>query len=403
MSKTAMQRLIDKAGFKQAAAARAVGLSVGTYSKAVALGQWPKVDAASYQQALRQLLMEHGIAAADIDRAMRALENKNAPHTPSKARAGRTPSTCKSKKGDAAMLLRKQAFTQEARKAFGLTRDPFTDDVQDAADVFTSPDVRYVRESMWATARHGGMLAVVGESGAGKSTLRRDLIDRIRRESASMIVCEPYVLGMEENDERGRTLKAAAIAEAVIASVAPLEKPRRSAEARFRQLHHLLRESFRSGNRHVLVIEEAHGMPTATLKHLKRFFELEDGFKKLLSIILIGQTELRMKLSEQNAEVREVVQRIEIVELPALDNHLADYLAFKFKRVGLQLDQVMDAGAVDALREKLSIAKRGTRPNQRELHSLLYPLAVANVTTAAINLAASIGAPLVTAEIIKEV
>ena len=402
MSKTAMQRLIDKAGFKQAAAARAVGLSVGTFSKAVALGQWPKVDAASYQQALRQLLMEHGIAAADIDRAMRALENKNAPHTPSKARAGRTPSTHKSK-GDAAMLLRKQAFTQEARKAFGLTRDPFTDDVQDAADVFTSPDVRYVRESMWATARHGGMLAVVGESGAGKSTLRRDLIDRIRRESASMIVCEPYVLGMEENDERGRTLKAAAIAEAVIASVAPLEKPRRSAEARFRQLHHLLRESYRSGNRHVLVIEEAHGMPTATLKHLKRFFELEDGFKKLLSIILIGQTELRMKLSEQNAEVREVVQRIEIVELPALDNHLADYLAFKFKRVGLQLDQVMDAGAVEALREKLSIAKRGTRPNQRELHSLLYPLAVANVTTAAINLAASIGAPLVTAEIIKEV
>ena len=402
MSKTAMQRLIDKAGFKQAAAARAVGLSVGTFSKAVALGQWPKVDAASYQQALRQLLVEHGMAAADIDRAMRALENKNAPHTPSKARAGRTPSTHKSK-GDAAMLLRKQAFTQEARKAFGLTRDPFTDDVQDAADVFTSPDVRYVRESMWATARHGGMLAVVGESGAGKSTLRRDLIDRIRRESASMIVCEPYVLGMEENDERGRTLKAAAIAEAVIASVAPLEKPRRSAEARFRQLHHLLRESFRSGNRNVLVIEEAHGMPTATLKHLKRFFELEDGFKKLLSIILIGQTELRMKLSEQNAEVREVVQRIEIVELPALDNHLADYLAFKFKRVGLQLDQVMDAGAVDALREKLSIAKRGTRPNQRELHSLLYPLAVANVTTAAINLAASIGAPLVTAEIIKEV
>ncbi len=402
MSKTAMQRLIDKAGFKQAAAARAVGLSVGTFSKAVALGQWPKVDAASYQQALRQLLVEHGMAAADIDRAMRALENKNAPHTPSKARAGRTPSTHKSK-GDAAMLLRKQAFTQEARKAFGLTRDPFTDDVQDAADVFTSPDVRYVRESMWATARHGGMLAVVGESGAGKSTLRRDLIDRIRRESASMIVCEPYVLGMEENDERGRTLKAAAIAEAVIASVAPLEKPRRSAEARFRQLHHLLRESYRSGNRHVLVIEEAHGMPTATLKHLKRFFELEDGFKKLLSIILIGQTELRMKLSEQNAEVREVVQRIEIVELPALDNHLADYLAFKFKRVGLQLDQVMDAGAVEALREKLSIAKRGTRPNQRELHSLLYPLAVANVTTAAINLAASIGAPQVTAEIIKEV
>ena len=401
MSKTAMQRLIDRAGLKQAALARELGIAPGTFSKAVALGQWPQ-DAAELQARLRAQLIACGIAAADIDRALRGLENKNAPHSATKPHAGRTPSTPKSK-GDAAMLLRKQALTQEARRAFNLTRDPFTDDVQDAADVFTSPDVRYVRESMWATARHGGMLAVVGESGAGKSTLRRDLIDRIRRESASMIVCEPYVLGMEENDERGRTLKAAAIAEAVIAAVAPLEKPRRSAEARFRQLHHVLRESHRSGNRHVLVIEEAHGMPTATLKHLKRFFELEDGFKKLLSIILIGQTELRMKLSEQNAEVREVVQRIEIVELPALDNHLAEYLDFKFKRVGLQLDQVMDAGAIEALRDKLSISKRGARPNERQLHSLLYPLAIANVTTAAINLAASIGAPQVTAEIIKEV
>lgn len=397
---TAMQRLIDRSGYKQAALARDLGIAPGTFSKAVALGQWPQ-DAANLQAGLRTRLLERGATGTQFDRALRALE-KNAPHTPTKARAGRTPSTTESK-GDAAMLLRKQALTREARRAFGLTRDPFTDDVQDAADVFTSPDVRYVRESMWACAKHGGMLAVVGESGAGKSTLRRDLIDRIRRESASMIVCEPYVLGMEENDERGRTLKAAAIAEAVIAAVAPLEKPRRSAEARFRQLHHVLRESHRSGNRHVLVIEEAHGMPTATLKHLKRFFELEDGFKKLLSIILIGQTELRMKLSEQNAEVREVVQRIEIVELPALDNHLAEYLDFKFRRVGLQLDQVMDAGAIDALRDKLSISKRGARPNERQLHSLLYPLAIANVTTAAINLAASIGAPQVTAEIIKEV
>lgn len=397
---TAMQRLIDRSGYKQAALARDLGIAPGTFSKAVALGQWPQ-DAANLQAGLRTRLLERGATGTQFDRALRALE-KNAPHTPTKARAGRTPSTSKSK-GDPAMLLRKQALTQEARRAFNLVRDPFTDDVQDAADVFTSPDVRYVRESMWATARHGGMLAVVGESGAGKSTLRRDLIDRIRRESASMIVCEPYVLGMEENDERGRTLKAAAIAEAVIASVAPLEKPRRSAEARFRQLHTLLRESHRSGNRHVLVIEEAHGMPTATLKHLKRFFELEDGFKKLLSIILIGQPELRMKLSEQNAEVREVVQRIEIVELPALDNHLSDYLAFKFKRVGLQLDKVMDAGAIESMREKLSVAKRSSRPNQRELHSLLYPLAIANVTTAAINMAASIGAPLVTAEIVKEV
>ena len=94
------------------------------------------------------------------------------------------------------------------RRHFGLFRDPFTDDVTESDDVFCTPDIRYVREAMWQTARHGGFLAVVGESGAGKSTLRRDLIDRIQTEAAPVLVVEPYVLGMEENDNAGKTLKA---------------------------------------------------------------------------------------------------------------------------------------------------------------------------------------------------
>ena len=37
-------------------------------------------------------------------------------------------------------------------------------------------------------------------------------------------------------------------------------------------------------------------------------------FKKLISIVLIGRPELKLKLSERNTEVREVVQRCEVVE-----------------------------------------------------------------------------------------
>ena len=63
------------------------------------------------------------------------------------------------------------------------------------------------------------------------------------------------------------------------------------------------------------MIEEAHGLPLPTLKHLKRFFELKNGFERLLGIVLIGQTELAQKLSENNPAVREVVQRCEVVTL----------------------------------------------------------------------------------------
>ena len=300
------------------------------------------------------------------------------------------------------MLLRKQTLTPAARKHFGLLRDPFADDLQSHEDVFLSDDVRYVRETLWHTARHGGFVAIVGESGAGKSTLRRDLLDRIARENQQIVVIEPYVLGMEENDAKGKTLKAVQIAEAIIAAAAPLEGIKRSSEARFRQVHRVLKDGTRAGMKYLLVIEEAHGLPTATLKHLKRFFELEDGFKKLLGIVLIGQTELRLKLSEQNHEVREVVQRCEVVELAPLDNELEAYLQHKFNRVGKQFGDVAEAAAIEAIRAKLTFNTTARGGKDARSVSLIYPLAVSNLLIASMNLAAKQGFDKVDGDIVKE-
>lgn len=297
------------------------------------------------------------------------------------------------------MLLRKQTLAQAARRHFSLFRDPFAEEaLQSADDVFLTPDIRYVREALWFTARFGGFVAVVGESGAGKSTLRRDLLDRLSRENESVIVIEPYILGMEDNDRKGKTLKAASIAEAIIHTLNPLERPLLSPEARYRQLHRLLRESSRAGNRHVLIIEEAHSLPPATLKHLKRFWELEDGFKKLLGIILVGQPELRLRLSETNPEVREVVQRIELIELRPLDNELDAYLAFKFQRFGKNASDIITEDGIGAMRERLTV-----NAGKRGKVSLLYPLACNNFLTAAMNLAAELGIPQVDADVVKEV
>ncbi len=384
-----IRTLLARAGKSQRALAEHLGVSPAAITQLLNHGQWPRsMDQAHLQDGIRGFLKEAGIGANDLTGLFKA----DGPVEGIQTAATSTTEDI--------MLLRKQGLHPEAKRHFGLTRDVFNDEIRSAEDVFLSPDVRLVREVLHQCARHGGFVAVVGESGAGKSTLRRDLNDRIQRESLPVVVIEPYVLAMEDNDKKGKTLKSAHIAEAIIHSVAPLERPKQSPEARFRQLHRILRDSSRAGNSHLLVIEEAHSLPVPTLKHLKRFFELEDGFKKLLGIVLIGQPELKMKLAENNHEVREVVQRCEIIELTPMDATLEDFLKFKFSRVGKNVGEIIDKSGMDALRDKLTLT---TNRNRRENVSLLYPLAVGNLLTAAMNSAADIGIPQVTGDVVREV
>lgn len=265
------------------------------------------------------------------------------------------------------MLLRKSAISQNTRQHFGMVRDPFNDEIQSAQDIFLTPDVRYVREAMFQTATQGGFMAVVGESGAGKSTLREDLQDRINREGRQVVMIEPYVLAMEDNDQKGKTLKAVHIAEAILEAVSPNTSPKRSPEARFRQIHKALADSAKAGNKHVLMIEEAHCLPVPTLKHLKRFFELKNGFERLIGIVLIGQTELGQKLSENNPNVREVVQRCEVVTLlPLTDGKLQGYLKHKFERVGVKIEDVLTDTAIDAIAARLTVTSRSKNQSQQK-------------------------------------
>ena len=377
----------------QASIARQVGISKAAMTNLLK-GEWPvKRNKEELKQNIIRALESKGLSASqrlfEVEIAPAELQPDG-----DDSRATNQKATLEN-----LMLLRKQTLTQAARRHFSLFRDPFAEEaLQSADDVFLTPDIRYVREALWFTARFGGFVAVVGESGAGKSTLRRDLLDRLSRENESVIVIEPYILGMEDNDRKGKTLKAASIAEAIIHTLNPLERPLLSPEARYRQLHRLLRESSRAGNRHVLIIEEAHSLPPATLKHLKRFWELEDGFKKLLGIILVGQPELRLRLSETNPEVREVVQRIELIELRPLDNELDAYLSFKFQRLGKNASDIITEDGIGAMRERLTV-----NAGKRGKVSLLYPLACNNFLTAAMNLAAELGIPQVDADVLKEV
>ena len=376
-----MQRVLARLEISYADIAGALALGKTTVSRIVTLDQWPR-DGAVRQQFKTYIAAQKKLAQVS-SQLTQAVPVKAVPtHLPK----------------EDPMLLQNQALSPEARKHFALPRNPFVDDVQGVDDVYQSKSVRYVRATLLDAALHHGFVAIVGESGAGKSTLAEDLEERIKADKRDVLVVRPYVLAREATDAKGKTLKSAAIAEALIAALDPAAPVRSNPQARYAQLHTLLKASRAAGRRHLLVVEEAHCLPTATLKHLKRFLELKDGMQRLLGVALIGQPELRERLGSHNAEVREVMQRCELVELEALDGELEAYLRHKFARFELKYEDVFAADAADAIRARLIHLPRGAKAS--EAKSLCFPLVVNNLVCRAMNAAARVGFDKVDADVI---
>lgn len=392
------------------AMARATGMSLGSLSRYLNTGQMPeRCDHAAVQAALRELMSQTQASVREMARLFKpaaltqfAQAKKTGASTLAPAPAHQPPHY-HVKKEDDDMLLAKQTLTQAARKAFGFFNgNPFDGEVTSAEEMFQNAEFGYCREAAWSAAMHGRWVAIVGESGAGKTTLLGDLEERIAAERKPVTVIKPSVIGMEDTLDKGKPMKASGILDAIIYTLDASASPRRTMEAKTRQLQQMLEASSRAGNAHLLVIEEAHRLPVSTLKHLKGVHELRMGRKALCGILLMGQPELKTKLNPAKYDVREVAQRVEMVELMPLDGDLKAYLAKRAARAGKPLAELIEDDAVHALRERLTVSQESTG-RHKQVTSMVYPLAVNNFMTAALNQAAELGAPVISKDVVMEV
>lgn len=284
-----------------------------------------------------------------------------------------------------------EMLTQETLKHFRLFRHPFVDDVQKDTDVYLSDEHRYIEAAMLDAARHGGFLAVIGEVGSGKSVMRRKVVEQLRRD-ADVLVIYPQMIDKTR-------LTASSICDAIVQDVSS-ERCKAKLEDKTRQVQRLLLDRAKSGYRACLIIEEAHDLNVNTLKYLKRFYELEDGYRKLLGIILIGQTELKHRFDEgQNIDMREVIRRVQVAEIAGLNGHLKDYLGLKFRRMNRDVGEVFTDEAIAALGRRLTSKSR----DGRHTVSHAYPLLVNNYAARAMNLAREMGEARVTADVVEAV
>jgi type II secretory pathway predicted ATPase ExeA len=381
----------------------ACGVSRAGVFNLISANRWPAgYDAGEIRGAIEALLCDRGATPDQIATLWHARKRNDAPrrtdgfNRPLDADGNRIPQPQPEEPEE--MLLPKQTLTPQARRHFKVFTNPFDGEVVKDEQMFDSPDVRYVREAVWQCCQTSAFVAVVGESGSGKTTIQADLEERIARSGDQITVIKPSVLGMEPGESQGAQLRSADILHAICSTLAPAQGVPQTMQARTLRAHKLLAASAQIGNVHLLVVEEAHAMPSAALKHLKRLHELRNGRRPLLGILLLAQPELRKRLTDglRDGSLREVAQRCEIVELLPLDTELRAYLECRAAAAGAKLDALIDAAGVEALRQRLTIRRDG----QRKAVSLCYPLAVNNLMTSALNAAAELGAPLVTRELV---
>jgi type II secretory pathway predicted ATPase ExeA len=400
----ALQSVMHQLRITQRGLARAASISKSAAGRLVLNDEWPLRNAETVRNRVLQHLRACGAHPDDLA-AIEAAAKEKAPASSQLARAGNgaasdatTPANPLTDQQEDPMLLRNEQVSTEARQHFGLPRSPFIDDITCRADVFQCPSTRVARAALMDAALNHGFVALMGESGSGKTTLREELEQRILDDARPVIVIKPYVLEMEPDDAKGRRMKSGQIAEAIITTLAPTLIMKSSPQARARQAHELLAASFAAGNRHLLVIEEAHRMPKATLKHLKGFLELKRGLQRLMGIALIAQPELARLLNEQDPEIREIVQRCEQIHLAPLDNDLEAYLRHKFARLDVGLQDVLADDAIDAIRARLVKIPRGG--TARDAISICHPLVVNNLVARAMNAAAAYQLTRVDAQVI---
>lgn len=387
-----LAEILQQRGIRQTDLAKAAGIGVSALNRLIRHGEYPRSD----YPGVTRLAVRKGLALLGVTTGLETCfrEVKKATAACNGVEPG-TPPSGEATTLEVQMLIRKQRLSNAARQAFNLSSAALEAPTR-PDQVFLGGEMRVGYEHLLTKAKFGGVLALAGESGAGKTTLKDLLVTQLAQ-AGEVLVIEPHTQAMEASDKVGKTLKAAHIAEAILREVAPMERPKASSEARLNQVESALAKSADENEkrRHLLVIDEAHCLPIATLKHLKRFFEFKRKGRglqpALLTIILLGQPEIVKRLSTYDMEVREVWQRCELVRLPPLDKELSAYLKFRLGAAA----EAFDADALDALRLVLTTAD-GAR-------SYLYPLAIDNWSAAILNLAADIGARRITAELVEEV
>ncbi len=204
---------------------------------------------------------------------------------------------------------------------FGLKEPPFK--ITPNTEVFyTGGNRGAVLDALIYAINSGeGIVKVVGEVGSGKTMLCRMLQTMLPDKVESIYLANPSVAPED-------VLHA-------IAFELQLKLPKNADRLKVMQVlqQHLLARHA-AGKQVVIFVEEAQGMPLATLEEIRLLSNLETKHDKLLQIVLFGQPELDENLNQTN--IRQLRERIthSFNLAPLQTKEIGEYLIFRLRAAG---------------------------------------------------------------------
>lgn len=220
-------------------------------------------------------------------------------------------------------------------KYYGFTNSPFNL-TPDSAFFFPSQKhEEALHRLLVAISQRNGFAVITGEIGSGKTTVCRTLLNKL--DSATKVA---LILNTHLNKKELLT---------TILEDFGVEYKSTSKTHLLSALNSFLLEMASKDINVVLLIDEAQNLTPTVLEEVRMLSNLETESEKLFQIILIGQPELRRKLSHPKLE--QFSQRIVVYyHLEPLDRQeTEDYIKHRIKTAGSTNEDLFSPGAIEEI------------------------------------------------------
>lgn len=227
---------------------------------------------------------------------------------------------------------------EDALAHFGLENDPFlgTDGPE---DLFMHPGLKATERAVKAAIRNRHIIAIVGEPGAGKSSLIRRVWAQLRREERIRLIS---LASLNRQQVTPNSISVAILRDLIGKDTSAMQN-----EARSELLRRTLEDQDQQGCFPALFIDEAHLLPSEALIAIKQVWDSHVLYRQL-AVVMVGQPKLHERLLN-DTRLREVTGRTQIIQIPAMSRVTAEYLSWRFSRVGADAAAIFSADAIKAL------------------------------------------------------